>query len=223
MQYNGGKNHKVAFQTIINQMPPHKIYIEPFLGSGAIIRNKLPAEVNIGIEIDQAVINNFHSGETSGYIVINSCSISCLKLICATAGADTLIYADPPYPKCSRRSQEDIYNYELTDDDHRQILSSFRSSKAKIIVSTLANEIYSSALANWRVVGFNNPTRVGIQKELLYCNFPEPTALHDYSFLGKDKTDKQRIRRKIDRWSDNLKGLPLYERQAIIQQIITEG
>ena len=37
-------------------MPPHEVYIEPFLGSGAILRMKRPALVNIGIDRDAEAI-----------------------------------------------------------------------------------------------------------------------------------------------------------------------
>lgn len=36
MSYFGGKAQDGVYQTIINQIPPHQIYIEPFLGGGAI-------------------------------------------------------------------------------------------------------------------------------------------------------------------------------------------
>lgn len=54
--YPGGKNGAGVFQTIINLMPPHKTYIEAFLGSGAVIALKRPAAVNIGIDIDLSAI-----------------------------------------------------------------------------------------------------------------------------------------------------------------------
>jgi len=56
MHYPGGKNGSGVFQTIINLMPPHEVYIEPFLGAGAILRLKRPASTNIGIDIDPEVI-----------------------------------------------------------------------------------------------------------------------------------------------------------------------
>jgi hypothetical protein len=43
MVYAGGKNGAGVYQTIINLMPPHDVYIEPFLGGGAIMRQKRPA------------------------------------------------------------------------------------------------------------------------------------------------------------------------------------
>jgi DNA adenine methylase len=33
-------------------MPPHDVYIEPFLGSGAVMRLKVPARLNIGVDLD---------------------------------------------------------------------------------------------------------------------------------------------------------------------------
>lgn len=52
--YPGGKNS--CYQHIINQIPPHRVYIEPFLGSGAIMRLKLPASINIGVDLDDSVL-----------------------------------------------------------------------------------------------------------------------------------------------------------------------
>jgi DNA adenine methylase len=52
MVYPGGKNGAGVYQTIINLMPPHDVYIEPFLGGGAIMRQKRPALLNIGLDLE---------------------------------------------------------------------------------------------------------------------------------------------------------------------------
>ena len=46
MTYPGGKNGAGEYQRIINHMPPHKTYIEAFLGSGAVMRHKRLAQRN---------------------------------------------------------------------------------------------------------------------------------------------------------------------------------
>ena len=56
MSYPGGKAGAGVYQTLINLMPPHDVYIEPFLGGGAIMRTKRPAAVNIGIDIDRTAL-----------------------------------------------------------------------------------------------------------------------------------------------------------------------
>jgi hypothetical protein len=40
--------------------PPHEVYIEPFLGAEAIMRQKRPALLNIGLDLDAAVIARFN-------------------------------------------------------------------------------------------------------------------------------------------------------------------
>ena len=56
MTYPGGKNGAGTYQKIINLMPVHTVYIEPFLGSGAIMRRKRPAILNIGIDVDAEAV-----------------------------------------------------------------------------------------------------------------------------------------------------------------------
>jgi DNA adenine methylase len=43
VRYDGGKGAMGVAQWIINQIPPHRVYIEPFLGGGAVLRLKKPA------------------------------------------------------------------------------------------------------------------------------------------------------------------------------------
>ena len=56
MSYNGGKGN--SYHKIINRMPPHRVYIEAFLGGGAVMRKKRPAALNIGLELDLAVLKS---------------------------------------------------------------------------------------------------------------------------------------------------------------------
>jgi D12 class N6 adenine-specific DNA methyltransferase len=62
MAYFGGKAGSGVFQTLINLMPPHEVYIEPFLGGGAVMRMKRPARLNIGIDLNAAVIAKASGG-----------------------------------------------------------------------------------------------------------------------------------------------------------------
>ena len=57
MTYPGGKGS--VYQHIINQMPPHRIYIELFLGGGSVMLNKRSATLNIGIDLDCQALEDF--------------------------------------------------------------------------------------------------------------------------------------------------------------------
>lgn len=56
MKYKGGKNGSGVYQRIVSLIPPHRVYIELFLGSGSILRRKRPAEKSIAFELDRKAI-----------------------------------------------------------------------------------------------------------------------------------------------------------------------
>jgi hypothetical protein len=56
MPYPGGKGGAGVYQTIINGMPRHEVYVEPFLGGGSVMAAKRPACLNIGVDLDAEVI-----------------------------------------------------------------------------------------------------------------------------------------------------------------------
>lgn len=60
MIYPGGKGGDGVYQAIINQIPgPVDVFIEPFLGGGAIARHMKPAPLTIGVDLDLAAIDGF--------------------------------------------------------------------------------------------------------------------------------------------------------------------
>ena len=62
VSYFGGKAGSGVFQTLINLMGPHDVYVEPFLGGAAVMRMKRPARLNIGIDLDAGVIARARDG-----------------------------------------------------------------------------------------------------------------------------------------------------------------
>lgn len=60
MKYPGGKNGSGVYQRLISMMPPHDVYIELFLGSGAVMRRKKPADrISIAYELNAKTIADF--------------------------------------------------------------------------------------------------------------------------------------------------------------------
>lgn len=225
MIYPGGKNSHGTYHKLINLIPPHDVYIECCLGSGAIMRLKRPAAVNIGIDCDTGVIDKFtyptwwHSHSCS--IVICADMISLLPALIATNKGRIFVYCDPPYLKTSRRSTRDIYNHEFTIEQHEHMLKMFLTigNRADIAISGYDSILYNDFLTNWNKYQFTVMTHVGKAIETVWYNYDGPHRLHDYNYLGSDYTDRQRIKRKIARHIKKLLLLQELERSAIIDGI----
>jgi DNA adenine methylase len=216
MNYDGGKNGEGVYHAIINQMPPHRVYIEAFLGSGAIIRRKRLAAVNIAIEKDPLTIAAVKP-LLSSVDLYHGCAVDWLRDF-LPVGGDVLVYADPPYLRSVRSCQRDLYRCEFaTEAEHICLLQLAKSSTAMWIISGYWSPLYAEMLSGWRTVQFEAATRAGMRTEFLWCNFREPFELHDYSFLGVDRIDRQRIKRKKQRWVRKLRGMSPLERNAVYQ------
>jgi DNA adenine methylase len=213
MRYPGGKNAPGVYHTIINQMPPHDTYVEPFLGSGAILRLKRAAAIaNIGVDLDEGPIAKF--SDAAGVTAICGDGIRYLQE--RQWRLEELVYADPPYLMSSRRQTRPIYKFEMDERQHIELLGTLKAIPAMVIISGYPSPLYDAMLERWRKVTFTAMTRGGVlATECLWMNFPEPEALHDYRFIGKGFRERERIKRKIDRWTTKLKAMKPQERIAL--------
>jgi site-specific DNA-adenine methylase len=227
--YNGGKESDGTYQKIINIMPPHDIYIEAFLGNGAIFRKKKNAFVSsIGIDLDTAVIEQWIKLNCLSITLINTDAILWLEHFATMAsifkkmGIRVLIYLDPPYPKSSRRNQLDLYSCEMSDADHTRLLTVARSIDANVIISSYPNELYNETLKDWSTIQFTAMTRGGPATEKVWYNYPTPTELHDYRYLGNDYREREQFKGIVTRNVTKFKRLPDLHRNAIIQELRKE-
>ena len=136
---------------------------------------------------------------------------------------DVVIYQDPPYPKFTRKSSKDLYDYEMTTIQHENLLSLNVGmlAKYKLIISSYKNKLYNTALDSWNRYSFSVGTRSGGAIETIYYNYDlSDGVLQDYRYLGKNFKDRERIRLKIERWVNGLQKLDARERMAIINQIV---
>lgn len=56
MGYPGSKGAAGVAQRIISQFPPHRVYVEPFVGSGVIVLSKTPSELSVVVDLDSACV-----------------------------------------------------------------------------------------------------------------------------------------------------------------------
>lgn len=214
MTYLGSKSGAGVFQAIVSRMPPHRRYIEAFLGTGAVMRAKPPAEETIGIELDREVLSAF--GGTDGVRLIEADAIDWISD--ADLRPDDLIYCDPPYLPETRTSKA-RYRHELTELDHRRLLDVLLTCPAQVMLSGYPSQLYDTVLHDWRAIEFQAMTRGGPRAERLWMNFPEERVAW-HTFAGRDRTDRQRIKRKAERWARMYQDCTAGEQLAILAALL---
>jgi hypothetical protein len=218
--YDGGKGQAGVYHKIINQIPPHDVYIEGFLGGGAVMRHKRPARISYGVELNPAIVEEWRRVEFPALRVVCEDVVKFLERF--TWSGSELVYLDPPYVRDTRSFKGELYEYEMTDKQHRELLRVIKHIPARVIISGYCSEMYTEALAGWRTVTFTAVKRSGeTGEEWLWCNFPEPVELHDYRYLGEDFRERERIKRKRDRWERRLRAMPASECYAIMAAMET--
>lgn len=219
IRYPGGKAGAGVYQRIINLIPPHRVYIEPFLGGGAILRHKRSADVSIAIDRDARALDLVRSSQPAieACNFINGDAISYLSEY--QWRGDEFVYCDPPYVMSTRRAGA-IYSYEMDDADHERLLSTLLTIPAAIMLSGYRSELYDRTLAAWYTQDFQSMTRGGrLADERLWMNYRAPALLHDDRYLGANFRERERIKRKRHRWVRRFEQLPTGEQGAIFREL----
>lgn len=221
MGYLGSKAASGAYQAIIAQMPPHDCYIESHLGAGAVMAHKPAALHNFGIDIDHQALTQAKSHfQDENIQLIEADAVAFLRNFDYAAHGRVLVYADPPY-LANTRTSKNRYRFEYSDDDHHQLLTALRNIPADVILSGYPSELYSELLPDWRTLEFQVMTRGGVRTEKLWMNFTAGAA-YSAVFAGVDYIDRQRIKRKAERWALKYQQLPPAERLAILSEMLKD-
>lgn len=208
-------------QVIVNQMPPHRNYFEPFLGSGAVLRAKRPAEQSSGVDLDPDTVRAWHDGTwtaPAGTNIVRSCGIRLLEEY--RFDRDDMVYVDPPYLHSTRTSSH-RYRFDLCEDDHCRLLRAVNALGCMVIVSGYPSRLYGSALGCWRQESFWAMTHGGMREEILWMNYPTPHELHDHRFLGANFRDRERIRRTRAAILRRVRAMGPLERAALMAELGT--
>jgi site-specific DNA-adenine methylase len=218
MKYPGGKNGAGTYQRIINQIPPHLVYIEPFAGSASILRRKRPAERSIAVDLDVAAIAALRDEVLpEATELIHSDALKFLAEF-PWRGSE-FVYCDPPYLMQTRRSGP-LYAYEFGRLDHLRLLSILVDLPCQVMLSGYWSRLYERALRGWRTDTFGVMTRGGkMAEEWLWMNYPEPAALHDYRYLGSNFREREKFTRQQKRWVGRLQRMNQLQRWALLAAI----
>jgi len=218
--YFGGKSGSGTYQTIINQIPPHSLYVEGFAGLAGVYRRIRPAQESLLVEINPDTIASLIDLGVDQRNIYKGSMLDVLQDFKSTLDYNhVFIYLDPPYPLSARKS-DTRYKFELSHEEHILLLRLIRGyQNAKIAISTYLNKMYSHRLRDWRSIQFESQTRRGTATEQLFMNYPSPEELHDYRYLGKDYRERERITRKLKRWEAKFAELAPLEQKAMIMRL----
>ena len=241
---------------IVSLMPPHRSYLEPFFGSGAVLFHKPPSAIETVNDIDGDIVNFFRvlreqpddlaeeisltpyardvfndAHENRGttdfdrayrfairskmghgfktyqktgfkidvYARERSYCVSCwnrmpldileaakrlkgvqienrpaLDIIKRFNYDNVLIYADPPYLLHTRGGKQ--YRYEMTEQDHLDLLDALKQHRGTVILSGYPSDLYDRELRGWSRIASKSYNQNADQRtEVLWCNFDIPS------------------------------------------------
>jgi len=100
------------------------------------------------------------------------------KVIQKWDSPETLIYCDPPYVSSTRQqNSRNIYNQEMTDEDHRNLAAILTTCKSMVVISGYPSKLYDELYSTWNRVEFNianhasGSKKKNRKKECLWMNF----------------------------------------------------
>lgn len=259
LKYPGSK-WRIA-DKLVELIPPHHSYLEPYFGSGAVFFRKEPSDIETVNDLDNDVANLFwciqqdpekltrlamttpysrqiyddsfkddfigtkvlfeldpyhkacqllircwqgHGFRTNGYKVgwkndvqgrermyalwnwyrlpewiieiserLRQVQIECrpaLEVIRRFDYENVFMYIDPPYLLGTRRGKQ--YKHEMSDSDHEELLQELLNSKAKIMLSGYASEMYDTVLSEWNRMEFSSHAEQGKPRtEVVWMNY----------------------------------------------------
>lgn len=134
---------------------------------------------------------------------------------------DEVVYCDPPYLFETRKSKKQLYRHEYTYEDHVELLNVLLTLPCFVMISGYKSSLYMEMLEQWEYKEFTAQTRRGPATESLWMNFdPDKYIKHDLQYVGEDFRERERIKRKGNRWVNNLEKMPADERDYILRSII---
>lgn len=119
------------------------------------------------------------------------------------------------------RGRRRYYEHEMTAAQHRRFLAIAAELPCRMMISGYPSAMYDDALGDWQREEFQVMTRGHTwATEVLWFNYPRPTALHDYAKLGAGFRERARIKKKTARWTARLARQDPLERAALFSALV---
>ena len=178
------------------------------------MRRKPAALRNIAIDLDINVLRAFKCE----YPVdkIHGCAHEFLSTY--IFGGRELVYCDPPYLHYTRTSSR-RYRFDYEEQDHIELLELLKRLPCSVMLSGYPSCLYDELLPDWGSLQLQVMNHAGVRTEKIWFNFI-PDRVHWSGYAGKNFTDRQRIKRKAERWAKRYQALPRAERLAVLSSIM---
>lgn len=188
MNYPGAKGKSGHLQHILANIPKCDLFIEVFAGS-AVLSNYIARECGA------SVATNDYDGSLKTMYHLHYKDLVA-KYDYAGHGS-RFFYFDPPYMMETRSWKGKLYKHDWNDQDHREFLSVVLAVKNNCMISHYPCPLYDQTLSEWRQYRYKAMTRAGLREECLYMNYPPPSILLTPWTVGRNRTHRQQVKRKL--------------------------
>lgn len=227
-KWPGTKNAAGVTERLISMIPEHTTYISSFAGHCAVGCRMRPAERRVFVDRDEAALAFWRQRDPAAECYRTD-GIAWLRFFFGLDAfqqdpaerPDVFVFVDPPYfpGTCGKG----IYRHELTAAEHGELLGTLKAIRAPVMLAGYRCPLYNRELRGWRRVDYPVMTRGGEKTESVWLNYPEPQRLHDPRFIGQNKRERERIRRRQRNLVAMVGRLDPRERQALLDAIAGSG
>ncbi len=141
----------------------------------SITRNRLRRQMNGGISEWLGAVDGLPDIHARLRQVLIE-NVPAVDLIRREDAPGTLFYCDPPYVH-ETRATPDLYAYEMSEAQHRELLTALLECQGKVMLSGYKSPLYAEMLKGWAAHEFELPNNAasGLTKqrmiEVVWCNF----------------------------------------------------
>lgn len=226
--YPGGQNGSGHYQILINHIPKSDVYVEAFLGYSGVFNNitMSPGAWYFGFDRDQRVIDAWAESNLGAQVHFAHCDYTAAKLVLSMfPGRKVFIHLDPPYRNTKSPKK---YLYDINDDPGFIEFLNFvlsMSGSCNVMVSHWKDDLFDEYLCSrggFTFIGFKTMSRRGLIDNGIYINYDAgKVELADLSYVGSDYTDRQRVKRKVDRNYKKIMAMPARERELLLALLLS--
>lgn len=217
--YPGNKDFSNVIHFLVNRLPKSKRYFSLFYGAGGLEQSIYTRDAKF---ICAEINPDNKKFENSPLATIEYSDYKDLIEDNVFTSED-FVFADPPYIFSTRSTGKKYYKYEFTIPEHIEFLNYMISLPCKIMITHPEHDLYNKMLLGWRREDLNYMTRNGWFKDSIWMNYdPGAIELLNYECLGRDFTDRQRIKRQRKNVIQKFKAFDPHIRNAIVKELKNE-